>query len=117
MKVSHYRCDFNTNLKEHDAVLHLIIDGADPTAKVDLDACAKHALSMIGSSFLNRDSAKTITVTKINGSSTKVDVKPVSSEGVTYAKKPCPAGCEREFAPQGLRAHLQKFHPDYKPEE
>ncbi len=115
MKVSQYLCDFNEKLKPHEAQLRMVIDG-DSDAKLDLDACAKHVSDMIKSSFLNREHAKTLTVTKINGHSTKVDVKPATNVGTTYAKSPCPAGCEREFAPQGLRAHLNKFHPEYKPE-
>ncbi len=117
MKVSQYICDFNENLKSHDAQLRLIVDGDHPESKRDFDVCAKHALSMITSSFLNLDGAKTLHVSKINGSSTKVDAKVQTTVAVTYEKKPCPAGCERLFAPQGLRAHLNKFHPDYKPAE
>lgn len=117
MKVSQYICDFNENLKSHDAQLRLIVDGDHPESKRDFDVCAKHALSMIASSFLNLDGAKTLHVSKINGSSTKVEVKAAAPAGVTYKKNPCPAGCGREFAPQGLRAHLVKFHPDYTPPE
>ena len=117
MKVSQYICDFNENLKQHDAQLRLIVDGDNAERKRDLDTCANHALKMIASSFLNLDGAKTLTITKINGSSTKVEVKAASPAGVTYKKNPCPAGCGRDFAPQGLRAHLLKFHPDFEPEE
>jgi hypothetical protein len=117
MKVSQYLCDFNENLKSHGAHLHMLVDEADAVKKKDFDVCSKHVLSMIASSFLNREGAKTLTLTKINGSSTKVETKADQSHaGVTYEKKPCPAGCGREFAPQGRRAHLAKFHPDYKPE-
>lgn len=116
MKVSQYICDFNENLKSHDAQLRLIVDGDNAETKRDLDACAKHVLAMITSSFLNTEGAKTITISKINGSSTKVETKADQSHaGVVYQKNPCPAGCGRDFAPQGLRAHLQKFHPGFEP--
>lgn len=114
MKVSQYICDFDEKAKKHDAQIQLIINGESATTKKEFDACANHTLKMITSEFLNDPHAKVLSVIKINGAaSTKIETK--SEVGRTYEKKPCPAGCGRDFAPQGLRAHLEKFHPDYEP--
>lgn len=111
MKVTRHICDFNTNLPQHEAHVQIIIDQEGGDRRRDLDACGKHLASMIQSMFITNANAKTLFVSKLVRG--EIAVPQNKKAGITYEKKPCPAGCGGEFSPQGMVGHLAVKHPDY----
>ena len=112
MKITQFVCDFNENLKQHPAVLRVIVEGGNDELRKDVDACGNHVLQLITSTFLNNTHARTCVVSKLDGTKT-VDVA-APKEKVTYEKQACGIdGCNRMLAPQGRKKHMERYHPNH----